>query len=77
MLDDAEAGADTGLLRVDLAYALCRRGDHAEAASALALAAEEGDLARAGEIAATSRAEFAARGFGRPFTVDRLVAAEG
>lgn len=94
VLDDAEAGADTGLLRVDLAYALVRRGDVAEAAAELAqaasvsdeqdltwlavqpvtaaLAAEEGDLARAGEIAAAARAEFAARGFGWPFTVDRL-----
>ncbi|HEX8870236.1 MAG TPA: BTAD domain-containing putative transcriptional regulator [Lentzea sp.] len=94
VLDDAEAGADTGLLRVDLAYALVRRGDLAEAAAELAqaaavsdeqdltwlavqpvtaiLAAEEGDLARAGEIAVAARAEFAARGFGWPFTVDRL-----
>jgi predicted ATPase len=94
VLDDAEAGADTGLLRVDLAYALVRRGDLASGASELALAAsvsdeqdltwlavqpvtailaaEEGDLARAGEIAAAARAEFAARGFGWPFTVDRL-----
>ncbi|KJK43334.1 hypothetical protein UK23_33760 [Lentzea aerocolonigenes] len=99
VLDDAEAGADTGLLRVDLAYALVRRGDLAEAAAELALAAsvsdeqdltwlavqpvtavlaaEEGDLARAGEIAAAARAEFAARGFGWPFTVDRLDAAGG
>ncbi|MET9634567.1 BTAD domain-containing putative transcriptional regulator [Lentzea sp. NPDC006480] len=99
VLDDAEAGADTGLLRVDLAYALVRRGDLAEAAAELALAAavsdeqdltwlavqpvtamlaaEEGDLARAGEIAAAARAQFAARGFGWPFTVDRLDAAGG
>jgi hypothetical protein len=27
---------------------------------------------RVGEIAASARAEFAALGFGRPFTVDRL-----
>ncbi|GAA3672396.1 hypothetical protein C8D88_115169 [Lentzea atacamensis] len=40
------------------------------------LAVEEGDLARAGGIAAPARAEFAARGFGRPFTVDRLKGAE-
>ncbi|MDT7783374.1 MAG: hypothetical protein QOF58_1793 [Pseudonocardiales bacterium] len=99
VLDDAEAGADTGLLRVDLAYALVRRGDLAEGAAELALAAsvsdeqdltwlavqpvtailaaEEGDLARAGEIAAAARAEFAARGFGWPFTVDRLDAVGG
>jgi tetratricopeptide (TPR) repeat protein len=96
VLDDAEAGADTGLLRVDLAYALLRRGDLAEARAELALAAsvsdeqdltwlavqpvtaalaaQEGDAARAGEIAAAARAEFAARGFGWPFTVDRLEA---
>jgi hypothetical protein len=99
VLDDAEAGADTGLLRVDLAYALVRRGDLAEASAELALAAavsdeqdltwlavqpvtailaaEEGDLARAGRIAAAARAEFAARGFAWPFTVDRLEALEG
>ncbi|MCP2204474.1 ATP-binding protein [Lentzea flava] len=96
VLDDAEAGADTGLLRVDLAWALLRRGDLAEARAELALAAsvsdeqdltwlavqpvtaalvaQEGDLARAGEVAAAARAEFAARGFGWPFTVDRLEA---
>ena len=99
VLDDAEAGADTGLLRVDLAYALVRRGDLSEAAAELALAAavsgeqdltwlavqpvaavlaaEEGDTARAGEIAASARAEFAARGFGWPFTVDRLAGVGG
>ncbi|GAB2844870.1 hypothetical protein [Lentzea nigeriaca] len=41
----------------------------------VASAAQEGDAARAGEIAAAARAEFAARGFCRPFTVDRLEAA--
>lgn len=99
VLDDAEAGADTGLLRVDLAYALARRGDLAEATAELALAAavsgeqdltwlavqpvaavlaaEEGDTVRAGEIAVAARAEFAARGFGWPFTVDRLAGVGG
>jgi predicted ATPase/DNA-binding SARP family transcriptional activator len=92
VLDDAEAGADTGLLRVDLAYALLRLGSLEQARAELArseaderdltwlavqpvaavLAVQEGDLARAGEIAAAARAEFAARGFGWPFTVDRL-----
>ncbi|MFS8098507.1 hypothetical protein LFM09_15355 [Lentzea alba] len=94
VLDDAEAGADTGLLRVDLAYALLCREDLAGAAAELALALsysdeqdltwlaaqpvaaqlaeEEGDAARANEIATAARAEFAARGFGWPFTVDRL-----
>ncbi|MFI6102023.1 BTAD domain-containing putative transcriptional regulator [Lentzea sp. NPDC051213] len=94
VLDDAEAGADTGLLRVDLAYALLRKGEQAEARAELtaaaatsdeedltwlavqpvaaALAAKEGDTARAGEIARAARAEFAARGFGWPFTIDRL-----
>ncbi|NKE58071.1 hypothetical protein FXN61_15035 [Lentzea sp. PSKA42] len=94
VLDDAEAGADTGLLRVDLAYALLRRGDHAEASAELAMAAavsdeqdltwlavqpvaarllaEQGDVARVDELVAAARAEFAARGFGWPFTVDRL-----
>jgi hypothetical protein len=40
------------------------------------LTAEEGDLARAGGSAEAARAEFAARGFGWPFTVDRLKGAE-
>lgn len=96
VLDDAEAGADTGLLRVDLAYALLRLGSTDEARAELAaasavvdeqdvtwlavqpvaalLAEEEGDLTRAGEVAAAARAEFAARGFAWPFTVDRLPA---
>lgn len=92
VLADAEPGADTRLLRLDLAYALLQRGESARARAefaaaaseerdltwlaaqpiAAALAAEEGDTVRAGEIAASARAEFAARGFGWPFTVDRL-----
>jgi hypothetical protein len=43
VLDDAEAGADTGLLRVDLAYALLRRGDLTEASAELAMAAAMSD----------------------------------
>lgn len=96
VLDDAEAGADTGLLRVDLAYALARLGlveearVELDAAAAVVgdrdltwlavqpvaalLAVEAGERVRAGEIVGAAWAEFAARGFAWPFTVDRLKA---